>query len=88
MFTLSAAEATVLGLGLLAAIIVLMVGALRGVPRASRVVAATVRCPLLNRDASADLEWDYWTVRFVDVARCSVLGGCAPTTCNRRCIRA
>jgi hypothetical protein len=88
MFTLSATDATVLGLGVLATIIVLVVGALRGVPASSRLVTAAVRCPLLNRNVTADLEWDDWAVRFVDVARCSVLGTCAKTTCSRRCIPA
>ena len=88
MFTLTVAEGTLMGLGILAALIVLVVGALRAFPRAQRIVPAIVRCPLFDRAVAADLEWDEWTVRFVDVARCSVLGACASVTCNRRCIAA
>jgi hypothetical protein len=88
MFTLTVAEGTLLGLGILAALIVLIVGALHAFPRARHIVPAIVRCPLLGRTVAADLEWDEWTVRFVDVARCSVLGACASVTCNRRCIAA
>ena len=86
MLTLSAIEAAVLGLGLLATITAVVAAALRAVPRSSRVATATVRCPLLNRDVAAELEWDDWMVRFVDVTRCSVLGNCARTTCSRHCI--
>lgn len=89
MFTLTVAEGTLLGLGILAALLVLVVGALRAFPRAQRIVPAVVRCPLFfDRAVTADLEWDEWTVRFTDVARCSVLGACASVTCNRRCIAA
>ena len=58
---------------------------LRGLPRARHIVAAIVRCPLLGRDVAADLQWEDWTLRYVDVARCAVLGGYA-LACNRRCI--
>ena len=61
-------------------------GALGGVLRSSHVATVTVRCPVLGRNVSADLEWDDWTSRFVDVARCSVFGPCARTTCSLRCI--
>jgi hypothetical protein len=87
MFTLSATDAAVVGLGLFATIVVLVAGALRGGPRSSHVVTGTVHCPLLNRNVTADLEWDDWALRFIDVTRCSVLGACARTTCSLRCIR-
>jgi hypothetical protein len=86
MFTLTVPEGLLLGLGILTALAVLVVGALRAFPRARRIVPALVRCPVLGRDAAAALEWDEWSARFVDVARCSVLGGCASATCNRGCI--
>jgi hypothetical protein len=60
--TLTLAEGTLLGLGVLAALIVLMVGALHAFPRARRIVPAVVQCPLLGRAAAADLEWDQWNV--------------------------
>lgn len=88
MFSLTVPEVALLGLGVLASLIVVLVGALRTFPRAQRIISATVHCPLMGRPVTADLEWDEWKLRFVDVARCSVLGACARVTCNRRCIRA
>ena len=87
MFTLSSTEAVVLGVGVLATIVLVVGAALRGVPRSSHVVTTTVRCPLINRTVTADVEWDQWAVRFIDVARCTVLGPCARTSCSRRCVR-
>jgi hypothetical protein len=72
----------------LTAVILLVVGALWTFPRARRIVSTSVRCPLLGRPVAADLEWDEWKARFVDVAWCSALGGCARGTCNRRCLGA
>jgi hypothetical protein len=88
MYTLTTAEVGLLGLAVLAVVTVLIVGALRGVPSARQVVPAIVRCPLLGRAVAAELVWDEWNVRFVDVARCAALGACAPTTCNRGCLAA
>jgi hypothetical protein len=87
MYTLNPTEAALLGLGVLATISAVVAVALRGVPRSSRIATATVHCPLLSRTVTADLEWDDWAVRFIDVTRCSVLGDCAKTACSRGCIR-
>ena len=86
MYTLTLAEVVLLALAMAAVLTVLSVGALRGVPSARQVVPARVRCPLLGRTVAAELVWDEWNVRYVDVARCSALGGCAATLCNRRCL--
>jgi hypothetical protein len=86
MFMLTAFEATVLGLGLLAAVVLLVAGVLVAFPRATRVVRATVDCPLLGRRAAVDLVHDTWTLRFVDVTRCSALGGYSGVICAKRCL--
>lgn len=86
MFTLTVFEATALGIGLLAIILLLVAGVLVAFPRATQRVPASVDCPLLHRRASAELLRDAWTLRFVDVARCSALGGYATVICSRRCL--
>ena len=86
MFTLTGFEATALGGALLAAVLLLVTGVLAAFPRATRPVPATVDCPLLRCRARAELVRDTWTLRFVDVARCSVLGGDAAVICSKRCL--
>jgi hypothetical protein len=86
MFTLSVFEAAALGIGLLAIILLLVAGGLVAFPRATHRVPATVDCPLLHRRAGVELVRDAWTLRFVDVARCSALGGYAAVICSRRCL--
>ena len=88
MLTLTEFEAAVLGFGLLATLLLLVGGVLVAFPRATQVVPAAVDCPLLHRRASAELLRDAWTLRFVDVERCSVLGGCAAVICSKRCLAA
>jgi hypothetical protein len=86
MFTLTALEAIALGLGLLAIVVVLVVGVLAAFPRATRIVAAPIDCPLVGRRACVELVRDGWTLRFVDVTRCSLLCGYAGVICAKRCL--
>ncbi|HEU4369068.1 MAG TPA: hypothetical protein VFV05_12675 [Methylomirabilota bacterium] len=86
MFTLTVSGATALILGLLATALLLVAGVLLAVPRAGRVVPATVHCPLLGRPASVELVRDAWTLRIVDVARCSLLHGYTGVICAKRCV--
>jgi hypothetical protein len=86
MFTLTAFEAAALGGVVVAAVLLLVTGVLVAFPRATRPVPATVDCPLLCRRVPAELVRDAWTLRFVDVARCSVLGGDAAVVCSKRCL--
>jgi hypothetical protein len=88
MFTLTAFEATALGLGLLATVLLLVAGVLGAFPRARHVVAATFDCPVLGRRASVDLVRDEWTLRFVDVDACSLLCGKSGVVCDRECLAA
>jgi hypothetical protein len=88
MFTLTVQEAALLGLGVLASVLVAVGAALQRTANARRnKSAARAEARVMNRGVAADLEWDEWKVRFVDVARCSVLDNCARSTCNRSCIR-
>jgi len=86
MFTLTVFEAAALGIGLLATILLLVGGVLVAFPRATRPVQATVACPLLHRRASVELLRDMWSLRFVDVARCSALCGYTAVICTKRCL--
>jgi len=86
MFTLTVFEAAALGTGLLATILLLVGGVLVAFPRATQRVQTTVGCPLLHRRVGAELLRDAWTLRFVDVARCSALNGYAGVICSKRCL--
>jgi len=86
MFTLTGFEAAALGGALLATVLLLVAGVLVAFPRATRLVPATIDCPILRRRVGAELVRDAWTLRFVDVARCSVLGGGAAVICSKRCL--
>jgi hypothetical protein len=86
MFTLTVFEAAALVVGLLATILLLVSGVLLASPRARQPVPATVVCPLLHQRASVELLRDTWTLRFVDVTRCSALGGYAGVICSKRCL--
>lgn len=86
MFTLTVFEAAALGIGLLATILLLVGGVLVAFPRATQPVPATVACPFLHRRASLELLRDTWTLRFVDVTRCSALSGYASVICSKRCL--
>jgi hypothetical protein len=88
MFMLTAFEATALGLGLLATVLLLIAGVLSVFPRAGRRVAATVDCPVLGRRAAVDLVRDEWTLRFVDVDDCSLLCGKSGMVCDKECLAA
>jgi hypothetical protein len=86
MLTLTPFEAAVLAGGVLAALLLLVGGVLRTFPRATTVVPTTVVCPLRHRRAQAELLRDAWTLRFVGVARCSVLSGYGTVICSKRCL--
>jgi hypothetical protein len=86
MFTLTAFDAAVLGIGLLVTILLLVCGVVVAFPRATQLVPATVHCPLLHRRARAELLRDVWTLRVVDVTRCSLLGGYGAVICSKRCL--
>ena len=86
MFSLTALQGGLLGAGLLAITTLLVAGVLFAFPRQRRIVRATVHCPVLDRAVTAELAQDDWTLRFVDVARCTALGSCASVICDRRCL--
>jgi hypothetical protein len=86
MFTLTVIQAALLGLGLVAAVAVLVVGVCFAAPRTTRLADVSVECPLLGRRVAARLVWDEWAVRFVDVARCSALDGYSEVICAKRCL--
>ena len=86
MFTLTVFQASALGIGVLATILLLIGGVLVAFPRATQRVVATVECPLLHRRASTEQLRDVWTLRTVDVTRCSALAGYADVICSKRCL--
>jgi hypothetical protein len=67
--------------GLISAGIVVVVSVLVPLPRPTRVVLASVRCPVIGENVWAELRQDTWTLGFVDVTRCAALGAC-----NKRCL--
>ena len=88
MYWLTAQEGALLALGVLAVATVLVLAVFIGFPRARRTVSALVACPTIGRRARADLVQDEWTLRCVDVTRCSVLGQHGVVFCRKACLRA
>jgi hypothetical protein len=88
MFTLTPAQAMLLTTGWLAVISVLLLGVFKFLPRSRRRVPAYVTCPMLGARIGAQLVRDEWTRGFREVLSCEALGGYAPVTCNRKCVRA
>jgi hypothetical protein len=86
MFSLTVVEGGLLGAALVAVTVALVVGVLVAFPRRRRLVSAAVHCPLLDRTVTAELAQDDWTLRYVDVTRCTALGGAAAVLCDRRCL--
>jgi hypothetical protein len=86
MYSMTTLEGALLGGVVLIATPLLVLGALALFPRASRTVPASVSCPLLGRQVQAELVRDEWTLRFTDVARCSVLGKHGAVRCHKRCL--
>jgi hypothetical protein len=86
MYSLTILQGTMLGMTIAAMTGALVLGVLRGFPRALRRVAAVIECPLLQRTATAELDRDEWTLRCVDVARCSVLGARPTRFCTKACL--
>jgi hypothetical protein len=87
MYSLTAQEGSLLALGILAVATVLVLGVYLGFPRALRTVSAIVACPTIGRRARAELVRDEWTLGFVDVTRCSVLGQHGVVFCRKGCLR-
>jgi hypothetical protein len=87
MYSLTAQEGSMLALGVLAVATLLVLGVFAGFPRALRTVSAVVACPTIGRRARAELVRDEWTLGFVDVARCSVLGQHGVVFCQKGCLR-
>lgn len=85
MYSVTMMEGAVLGLAVVAITAGLLYGVLAGFPRALQTVTAGVTCPLVGRRVEAELVWDAWTVRCVDVRRCAVLGRCVDL-CSRGCV--
>jgi hypothetical protein len=88
MYSVTTLEALLLAAGLLAATALLVLGVLVVFPRSLRVLSARVYCPLLGRRVGADLARDDWTLGFMDVVRCSVLGRPGPVPCTKGCLSA
>jgi hypothetical protein len=86
MFTLTGFQAAAVAVGLLAVILLLVGGVLVAFPRGTHRVAATVSCPLFHRRARVELLRDAWTLRAVDVARCSLLSEYSSVICGRQCL--
>ena len=85
MYSLTTMEAGLLVLAGLAVTSTLVYGVLAGFPRALHVVTAGVVCPVVGRRVQAELVRDAWTVRCVDVRRCTVLGG-RVDLCAKGCV--
>jgi hypothetical protein len=86
MYSMTLLQSAWLGAAALVAVLLLVLGVLAVFPRAARAVSRAVYCPLLQRRVRAELARDEWTRRSTDVLRCSVLGGLAAVTCNKRCL--
>jgi hypothetical protein len=87
MYSLTAQEGTLLSLGVLAVATLLVLGVFARSPRSRRTVSAVVACPTIGQRARAELVQDEWTLRFVDVTRCSVLGQRGVVFCRKGCLR-
>jgi hypothetical protein len=85
MYSVTTLEGALLTLAVLAATTGLVFGVLVGFPRALRPVSARVCCPLVGAGVLAELDQDAWTLRCVDVRRCSVLGG-RVDLCSKACL--
>jgi hypothetical protein len=86
MYSLTPLEGTLLTLAVLGVTALLVTSVLAGLPRALQTVSAGVHCPLAGRTVMADLVRDVWTLRFVDVRRCALLGERFAATCSKGCL--
>jgi hypothetical protein len=86
MYSVTTLEGALLALAVLTATTALVFGVLVGFPRALQTVSAGVACPLVGHRAMAELDRDAWTLRCVDVRRCSVLGGRDVVLCSKACL--
>jgi hypothetical protein len=87
MYSMTAGEGSLLALGVFAVTTLLVLGVFAGFPRARRTVSAVVACPTIGQRARAEIVRDEWTLRFVDVTRCSVLGQHGVVFCRKGCVR-
>ena len=87
MYELTTQEGMLLALGIVSVATLLLLGVFVRFPRATRVVSAVVVCPTIGCPARAELTRDEWTLRFIDVTRCSVLGHVSVGLCNKACLR-
>jgi hypothetical protein len=85
MYSMTTMEATLLGLALLVVTSALVLGVLAGFPRSLQTLAAGVICPVVGRSVDAEVVRDRWTVRCVDVRRCTVLGR-RVDLCSKGCL--
>jgi hypothetical protein len=88
MYSVTTLEGVLLAAGVLVTVTLLVLGVLTMFPRSMRVFLARVYCPLLGRRVGAEIERDDWTLRFMQVARCSVLGRAGAVPCTRACLSA
>ena len=86
MYSVTTLEGLLLALVVLVATSALVFGVLAGFPRALQTVPASVACPLVGRPVMAELDRDAWTLRCVDVRRCSVLGRRSVVLCSKGCL--
>lgn len=85
MYSVTTLEGALLALAVLTVTTALVFGVLVGLPRVLHTVSAAVCRPLVGRGGLAELDRDAWTLRCVDVRRCSVLGGCVDL-CSKACL--
>jgi hypothetical protein len=88
MYSVTTLDGMLLAAGLLATMVLLVLGVLVVFPRSLRVLPARVYCPMLRRRVGAELARDDWTLGFMDVVRCSVLGRPGPVPCTKGCLSA
>lgn len=85
MYSVTTLEGALLALAVLTVTTALVFGVLVGFPRALHTVSAGVCCPVVGRGVLAELDRDAWTLRGVDVRRCSVLGR-RVDLCSKACL--
>jgi hypothetical protein len=86
MYSITTLEGALLGGAVLVVTLLPFLGALTVFPRERHTVRTAVSCPLLGRQAVAELVCDEWTRRFTDVVRCSVLGRHGAVACSKSCL--
>ena len=85
MYSVTTMEGALLVLAVLAVTSGLVVGVIAGFPRALQTLTAGVACPMVGRRVEAEVVRDAWTLRCLDVRRCTVLGG-RVDLCSKGCL--